>query len=245
MKKYRAELHVHTVLSPCAEVEMIPPLIIQTAIDCGINLIAITDHNTTANIPAVMAAAVNTDVSVLPGVELQTREDVHLLCIFDKPRLAFAFQKIIDPLLPSVKNDPDHFGEQFVVDSTGEYLRTESRLLLTSVNISLDKAVLEVHKLGGLAIPAHVDRKAFGLLTMLGFFPPDIAFDAVEISRFTTPENITLQHTDIANYPLIQSGDAHRLDEIFGKCFFDIEEPSIFELLKAFNNIDGRSFWLQ
>ncbi len=245
MNNYRAELHVHTVLSPCAEVEMIPPLIIQTAIEEGIKLIAITDHNSTANIPAMLDAAVNTSVSILPGMELQTREDVHLLCIFDKPRLAFAFQHIIEPLLPPTQNDPEHFGEQFIVDATGDYIRTENRLLLTSADISLDNAVLEVHKLGGLAIPAHVDRKAFGLLTMLGFFPPDIRFDAVEISRFTTPEQIVIQHPKISNYPIIQSGDVHRLNEFIGKCYFDIQEPSLEELRMALNNMNRRSFYLE
>ena len=122
MNKYRAELHVHTVLSPCAEVEMIPPLIIQSALDLDINLLAITDHNSTANIPAVMDAAVNSGITILPGMELQTREEVHLLCIFDKPRQAFALQQLIDPLLPSINNDPEHFGEQFVVDATGDFI---------------------------------------------------------------------------------------------------------------------------
>jgi len=244
MNTYQAELHVHTVLSPCAEVEMIPPLIIQTACDMGINLLAITDHNCTRNIPAMMEAALGSGVSILPGMELQTREEVHLLCIFNQPEQAFSFQQIIDPLLPAILNDPVHFGEQFVVDSTGDFLDSESRLLLTSANISLDDAVIEVKALGGIAIPAHVDRKAYGLLNMLGFFPPDLNFDAVEISRFITPEEIINQHKGIQKYPLIQSGDAHRLNEILGKCYFKIQYPSINEIIKAFNHIENRSFKL-
>jgi hypothetical protein len=244
MNKYRAELHVHTVLSPCAEVEMIPPLIIHSALDLNINLLAITDHNSTANIPAMMDAAVNSGITILPGMELQTREEVHLLCFFDKPRQAFALQQLIDPLLPPINNDPEHFGEQFVVDSTGDFLRTEPRLLLASVNIGLDDAVLEIHKLGGLAIPAHVDRKAYGLINMLGFFPPQAQFDAVEISRFTSPETMGLLHPGIKRFPVIQSGDVHRLNEFIGKCYFKLETPSIGEMLKAFKSLGGRAFSL-
>ena len=244
MNKYRAELHVHTVLSPCAEVEMIPPLIIQSALDLNVNLLAITDHNSTANIPAVMDAAVNSGITILPGMELQTREEVHLLCIFDKPRQAFALQQLIDPLLPSINNDPEHFGEQFVVDATGDFLRTEPRLLLASVNLGLDDAVLEVHKLGGLAIPAHVDRKAYGLINMLGFFPPEAQFDAVEISRFTSAEKIALLHPGIKRFPVIQSGDVHRLNEFMGSCSFEMESPSTAEMIKAFTGIGNRSFSL-
>jgi hypothetical protein len=242
MNKYRAELHVHTVLSPCAEVEMIPPLIIQSALDLDIILLAITDHNSTANIPAMMDAAVNSGITVLPGMELQTREEVHLLCIFDKPRQAFALQHLIDPLLPSISNDPEHFGEQFIVDATGDFLRTEPRLLLASVNIGLDDAVLEVHKLGGLAIPAHVDRKAYGLINMLGFFPPQAQFDAVEISRFTSAEKMGLVYPEIRRFPIIQSGDVHRLNEFMGRCSFEMESPSTNEMIKAFTGIGNRSF---
>jgi 3',5'-nucleoside bisphosphate phosphatase len=244
MNKYRAELHVHTVLSPCAEVEMIPPLIIQSALDREINLLAITDHNSTANIPAMMDAAVNSGISILPGMELQTREEVHLLCIFDKPRKVFELQQLIDPLLPSINNDPEHFGEQFVVDATGDFLSTESRLLLASANIGLDDAVLEVHKLGGLAIPAHVDRKAYGLINMLGFFPPEALFDAVEISRFTSAEKMGLLHSEINRFPVIQSGDVHRLSEFLGCCSFEMESPSISEMIKAFTGNEYRSFSL-
>jgi 3',5'-nucleoside bisphosphate phosphatase len=244
MIKYRAELHVHTVLSPCAEVEMIPPLIIQSALDMEINLLAITDHNSTANIPAMMDAAVNSGITILPGMELQTREEVHLLCIFDKPRQAFALQQLINPLLPPINNDPEHFGEQFVVDATGDFIKTEPRLLLASVNLGLDDAVLEVHKLGGLAVPAHVDRKAYGLINMLGFFPPDAQFDAVEISRFTSPEKISLLHPGIKRFPIIQNGDVHRLNEFMGSCCFEMESSSVGEMIKAFKGIRSRYFSL-
>lgn len=244
MNSFKAELHVHTVLSPCADVEMIPPLIIQAALERGINLLAITDHNSTANISAVQEASRNTNITVLPGMELQTREEIHLLCIFDSLKQSGTFQQLIDPLLPDIKNDPEHFGEQFIIDPTGEYVASESRLLLNSVNIDLDEAVLEVHKLGGLAIPAHIDRKAYGLLNMLGFFPPELKFDAVELSRFTTMDMIKVQYPDVMNFPIIQSGDVHRLEEFLGICQFEMEIPDLSNIRNALLGNDSYSFHL-
>jgi len=156
MKTYRAELHTHTVLSPCAEVEMIPPLIVQQALSSGITLMAITDHNASANIQAVQQAAAGTDLVVLPGMELQTREEIHSICIFDSLDQIRDFQKWVDGILPNLKNQPDYFGEQFVVDSTGDYICTEPRLLLTSTTVSIDEAWQKVMDLGGILIPAQV-----------------------------------------------------------------------------------------
>ncbi len=242
MHHYRAELHVHTVLSPCAEVEMIPPFIVQTAHEMGINLLAITDHNATANIPAVIKAARGSGIHILPGMELQTREEVHLLCLFDTLEQASSWQKIVDASLPNLPNDPEHFGEQFVVDATGDFIRRDKRLLINSTQLSLNEAVDLVHQLDGLAIPAHINRKAFGLIQMLGFIPPDIPFDAVEISRHVTPEAYIPTLPFGLSLPLIQSGDVHRLEEFLGRMIFDLEEPSVREIRKAFQGIDARTY---
>src|SRR5574338_1657491 len=125
----RAELHVHTCLSPCAEVEMIPPLIVREAVERGIHLIAITDHNTTANIGGVIEAARGSGLTVLPGIEIQTREEVHSLCLFDTLEQAQAFDEWLRAGMAPFKNRPEYFGEQFVVDSTGDFIRREEQLL--------------------------------------------------------------------------------------------------------------------
>ncbi|MBI1881048.1 MAG: histidinol-phosphatase, partial [Chloroflexi bacterium] len=166
-----ADLHVHTVLSPCAEVQMIPPLIVREALARQINLIAITDHNASANVGAVQKAASDVDLTVLPGMELQTREEVHLLCLFDTLVQLETWQTVVSARLPSIENNIAYFGEQFVVDETGEFIRRETQLLLTSANLSLEEAVWGVLRLGGLAIPAHVNRPAFSLIANLGFVP--------------------------------------------------------------------------
>jgi 3',5'-nucleoside bisphosphate phosphatase len=241
-KQFRSDLHVHTVLSPCAEVEMIPPLIVELALDKKINLIAITDHNSSLNFAAVKKAAENTPLKVLPGVELQTREEVHILCLFDTLAQIAEFQEVIDTRLPELKNQPEHFGEQFVVDETGEFIKHEEKLLLTSTALSMKEAFNVVEKLGGLFIPAHVNRKAFGLLENLGFVPTDIPIPAVEISRHITPEQAYQQFPQLKGYPIIQDGDVHRLDEFLGVLTFTLMEPSIAEIKLALNNSLGRSY---
>jgi hypothetical protein len=243
MKTFRADLHVHTVLSPCAEVEMIPPLIVQKALELNINLIAITDHNATGNINAVMEAAQGTDLTVLPGMELQTREEVHLLCLFDTLEQAETWQKVVDSILPRLSNNSDFFGEQYIVDASGEFIRREERLLIVSAEIGLDEAAEQVHALGGFAIPAHVDRKAFSLIANLGFVPP--GFEALEISRHLKPTEAAVRYPQIRGYPLIQSGDVHRLDEFLGVCEFHIEAPTLSEIRKALKGTADRSLYIR
>ena len=241
MKTYSADLHVHTVVSPCAGVEMIPPLLVQEALAKGVNLVAITDHNTVVNIEAVQKAARGADLTVWPGMELQTVEEVHLLCLFDTLDQAAAWHKEVESRLPPLENKADYFGEQFVVDETGEFIRSETRLLLTSAKLSLAEAVAGVQRLGGLVIPAHVNRTAFSLIANLGFVPPNIPFDALEISRHITPEQACQKFPQLKQYPLIQSGDAHYLHEFLGATVCQLAAPTIAELKLALRHQAGRS----
>jgi 3',5'-nucleoside bisphosphate phosphatase len=241
LKTYTADLHTHTVVSPCASVEMIPPLIVREALAQGVNLIAITDHNTTVNIEAVQKAATNTALTVLPGMELQTVEEVHLLCLFDTLDQAAAWHVEVESRLPNLENNADFFGEQFVVDETGEFIRRETRLLLTSAKMSLAEAVSGVRRLGGLAIPAHVNRTAFSLIANLGFVPPDIPFDALEISRHLTADQAHQKFPQLRQYPLIQSGDVHHLADFLSAILCRLAAPTIAELKLALLNQAGRS----
>ncbi len=245
LKTYRADLHVHTVVSPCAEVEMIPPLIVQEAQARGINLIAITDHNTGVNVAAVQKAAAHTGLAVLPGMELQTREEVHLLCLFDTLEQLELWQQWVNAHLPPLENNIDYFGEQFVVDETGDFIRRETRLLLTSANLSLEEAVAQGLALGGLVIPAHVNRTAFSLLANLGFVPPGVPFDALEISRHLTPAQAQAKYPQLKSFPLIQNGDVHRLNEFLGVNLCHLAAPTIAELKLALRHQQGRSLIIQ
>lgn len=223
---------------------MIPPLIVLSALQLGINLIAITDHNATDNIEAVQIAASGTGVTVLPGIELQTREDIHLLCLFDTLEQIRAFQKLVDDTLPNRANDPDFFGEQFVVDATGDFIRSELRLLLASTTLSLEQAIQNAHDLRGIAIPAHIDRQAYGLIPTLGFIPPNLEADAFEISRRMKPNEAKEKYPQLDTLPVIVGGDAHHPSELLGALEFDIETASIVEIKKALRNLENRKYSL-
>lgn len=235
-----ADLHVHTVLSPCAEVEMIPPLIIRRAEELGLGLIAITDHNSAENVEAVQRAAKGSGIVVLAGMEVQTREEVHIVCLFDTAEQALTWQETIYASLPQLKNREDVFGAQFVVDETGDYRHTNERLLLASSALSVEEVVSRVNALGGLCIAAHVDRPAYSLLANLGFIPAGLALDALELSRLTLPEEALARYPQLHGWPLVISGDAHRLSEMCASTLITCGEPSIRELDWALHGKEGR-----
>jgi PHP family Zn ribbon phosphoesterase len=235
------DLHVHTVLSPCAEIEMIPPLIVQRAQELGLDVIAITDHNCAANAPAVIQAARGTHLTVLPGMEVQTREEVHLLCLFDTLEQVSTWQETVMAALPDRVNNPDFFGAQYVVDATGDYLYTEERLLAISTSLSVEQAVEGTNALGGICLPAHVDRPAYSLLSNLGFIPPGLPIAGIEISHLTTPGKIIQLFPQLPKYGIIVNGDAHRLDEMVALTRVQVNAPTVSEFRLALARQGGRS----
>ena len=224
---------------------MIPPLIVQTALEQKIDLIAITDHNASANVDAVQRAAAGTSLTILPGMEVQSREEVHLLTLFETLEAIEAWQQEVNCALPDLPNRPDFFGEQFIVDETGEFIRSEPRLLLTSTSFSIDEIFERVNSMGGMTIPAHVERTSCGLFPTLGLISEKWKFPALEISQHTTPEKAAAMFPALRKYPVIQSGDVHRLDEFIGRTIFTLAAPTVIELRKAFHNIDGRAVCIE
>ena len=243
MQEYRADLHIHTLLSACAEVEMIPPLLVEEALQKGLAIIAITDHNASGNAGAVMEAAVGTGLVVLPGMELQTREEVDLLCIFDTLEKALAWQGHVDaPLLP-LPNDAEHFGPQYIVNAAGEFVAEEPRLLQAPTLLGLEDAARAVRAAGGLAIPAHIDRPAKGLMHMLGLWPAGLEADAAEVSPQMRPSQARRQYPSLpSELPLISSSDAHWLDWIGSvMTIFELAgPPTVVELRCALQQQGGR-----
>lgn len=224
---------------------MIPPLIVQRALEKNIGLIAITDHNASANVRAVQAAAEGTQLTVLAGMEVQSRENVHLLTLFETIDALDAWQAEVDESLPDLPNEPVFFGEQFVVDESGEFIRSEPRLLLTATRFSIDEIFDYVNVIGGLTIPAHVERMSYGLLPSLGLISENWRLSALEISRHSTPQKAMDAFPALRQYPLIQSGDVHRLDEFLGSTVFFIANPTLMEIRMAFHHIDGRSMHIE
>ena len=244
MKNFRADLHVHTVLSPCADVAMIPPLIVQSALEHKIDMIAITDHNSSANVRSVQKAAEGTNLTVLPGMEVQSREDVHLLALFENLDALETWQEQVNNALPDLPNQPGFFGEQFVVDETGDFIRDETRLLLTATCFSIDEIFERVASLGGLVVPAHVERFSFGLFPTLGLISEKWHLLALEISRHITPEKAIALFPALRNYELIQDGDVHQLDHFLGTTIFTLAAPTLMEMRLAFHHIDGRDVYI-
>ena len=234
------DLHLHTVLSPCGEVEMIPPLIVEQAKRLGLSGIAVTDHNSAENARAVMEAGQQVDLTVLPGMEVQTREEVHLICLFDTWEQDLGWQEEVYAHLPPLKNRAETFGPQFVVDAEGEFVRENDRLLLTSTSWSVEEVASRVRALGGLCIPAHVDRPSFSLIANLGFVPPGLNFEALELSRLTEPSEATRRFPQLIGYPLIVSGDAHQLSEMQSRTMIKVQDLTIAELTLALRGQEGR-----
>jgi len=234
------DLHLHTVLSACAEVEMIPPLIVAQAKKLGLGCIAVTDHNSAENVQAVIEAGKAVDLVVLPGMEVQTREEVHLVCLFDTVEQDMAWQEQVYAHLPPLPNRPETFGAQFVVDAEGEFVRENERLLLTSVSWPVDKVVAEVRALNGLCFPAHVDRPSYSLIANLGFIPDGLEFEALELSYALSPDQARQRFPQLAGHTLVVDGDAHRLSEMQRKTMVKVRELNVAELRMAFKGQDGR-----
>ncbi len=219
---------------------MIPPLIVRQALQAGLGVIAITDHNCAANVSAVIEAARGSSLIVLPGMEVQSREEVHLLCLFDALSQVQQWDDQVASALPGLANNEDLFGAQYVVDATGEYLRTDERLLSTSVSLSVEQVVGAVNALGGLCLPAHVDRPAYSILANLGFIPPGLDIAGVELSANTTPDAARNRFPQLSKYGMIINGDAHRLGEIAARSQVMVQKPTVAELRLAFASQDGR-----
>jgi hypothetical protein len=181
----------------------------------------------------MMDAAENSDILIIPGIELQTQEEIHLLCLFETLVEAVRFYQEIYDLLPDIANEPEHFGEQFVVDPTGGFIRREDRLLLNSVRISINEAVTSVHHLNGLVIPAHVDRFTYGMLPVLGFIPDDVPFDALDFSRNAEMDSLRMKHPEILKYPHIHSADVHRVSDFIDKPQLTISRLSFNEIKRS------------
>jgi hypothetical protein len=241
MRYFRADLHIHSVLSPCGDLEMSPRNIVSIAKARGLDIIAITDHNSTLHGTVIRELAKPHGITVLYGAEVTTREEVHCLCIFEEEYQREAFQNFINVNLPKIANDPNHFGYQVVVNEFDEILQEVDDLLISALNVSIDEVEQFVHSLNGLFIPAHVDRPIYSLISQLGFIPPDLNFDALEIFRTTNPSDFLSENKQLVNPTLVKNSDSHYTNQI-GTVFtqFLIEEPSIAELKMAFLKQDGR-----
>ena len=210
----KIDLHIHSALSACADDEMSPSFILTEALEKGLNLISITDHNTISH--SVLACSISNKkgIKVIPGVEVTSREEVHLLAFFDDTSALVELGNLIEKLLPNVENKPDFFGYQVIYDQDGEIVDLDKRLRQAAVNMSLDKLVDEIHRLEGIAIPAHIDKNKFSLISQLGFLDKEAAFDAVEVSKYKWNKNNYKLGDTLSGFPVICGSDSHHPDDI-------------------------------
>ena len=239
-----ADLHLHTALSPCASREMTPDAIIQRAQEIELEMLAVTDHNSAENVAAVLQAAQGTGITVLPGMEVQTREEVHLLCLFDTLAQVLAWQETVYQHLPNLQNDENAFGPQWVMDAEGEVIAVNDRLLLVSSDLSVEDVVRGVRALGGLCIPSHVDRPAYSIISHLGFIPPDLELVAVEISHLVTSAVARQRFPQLKGLGMVGNSDAHQLGDMSARNTIKVQQPCIRELTLALAQRDGRESWV-
>jgi len=221
---------------------MSPKNIVEKAHDVGLNIIAVTDHNMAENSFYARELGKARGITVLSGMELQTLEEIHLLAIFDEYDIAFDFQKKAYDLLPDVHNDIDFYGDQVVVDTENEIVRSEERLLLNSVQVSVDDAVSLIKSAGGIAIASHIDSPTFSIISQLGFVPDNIPFDALEV-RHPEKTGDLLPLIMRKNVPFVSFSDAHYIADIGRrKTVLDMEEPNCLEIAKALKTLGMQQY---
>ena len=233
MRKVRADLHLHTCLSPCADTQMQARAIVEQARKMDLDMIGICDHNSAENVAALVKAGAREDLAVIPGMEITSSEEVHILGLFETETDLVLLQDMVYENLPG-ENSDEAFGPQYVIDEWDRIIGTNSKLLIGATHLTVEQIVDSIHEQGGLAIAPHVDRERFSLTGQLGFIPKGLKLDALEVS---TPSAYTKEY----NYPVICSSDAHFLEDI-GKnpsCFM-VEEASFDEIGKALRQELGR-----
>ncbi|MCB5272061.1 MAG: PHP domain-containing protein [Candidatus Cloacimonetes bacterium] len=241
MQSFRADLHIHSVLSPCGGLEMSPSALVKRLKELSVQWFAITDHNSMGNCPAYEAVAKKAGLSFSWGVEIQTVEEIHLLAYFDDSSKAEAFDKeLYDSLLP-LENDPDFFGDQVIIDENENILRVESRALINSSLWDLATATQRVSAFGGLVVPAHIDADVNSIISQLGFLPPSPDFEILGITARLDLPRYLAQHPELAVKAFIRASDAHYLADIgLGSCIIRVQAPTAHEILLAARKIDGR-----
>ncbi len=223
------DLHIHSCLSPCCNNDMTPLNICAMAKIKGLHAIAVTDHNSAKNLPAIQAAAKANGLVLLPGMEITTREEVHLLAFFSTMEQALAMGELLYGHLPDIQNDPRLFGEQQVMNERDEVTYVERRLLISATDLTLYQAVHEIKRFGGLAVPAHINRGFSGLLTNLGFLPDDVYFPALEVS----PQLPVLKDV-LRGKIVLHTSDAHELEDISEAAYgLEVVEASPSGIMKA------------
>ena len=237
MKPVFYDLHIHSCLSPCGDNDMTPNNIVHMALLAGFDMIALTDHNTCGNCPALLTVAREAGLTAVPGMELCTAEEAHVVCLFPELEAAMAFDAAVAPTLPPVRNRPDIFGEQLMMDAGDEIVGRRDILLTTASSISVEEVLPLARSFGGTAFPAHIDRESYSVLSALGDIPA-VGFRAVEITARGDLPALLARYPETREKPLLLNSDAHYLHQLGDPAaWLELPERSAAALVAA---LDGR-----
>ena len=241
LKRIKADLHIHTCLSPCGETDMTPAMIVQKAKSKRLDVIGICDHNSSENVRVIKNIGDKNNLKVLGGMEVTSKEEVHILALFDDDEDLSKLQKIVYENLEG-ENNEELFGYQLIVDEQDKIIDLNKKLLIGATDLTVDEVVEHIHSLNGLAIASHVDRERFGLIGQLGFVPEGLNLDGLELSPRYMSKKKSLEFPMSSDFPLVTFSDAHYIEDI-GKTSttFLIDEITVSELKKALKGQDGRS----
>ena len=214
MTPYAYDLHIHSCLSPCADDDMTPNNIAAMAALKGLQIVALTDHNSCKNCPAFFEACKKQGIIAVAGMELSTAEDVHIVCLFERLEDAMAFDEEIHGHLMNIENRPEIFGKQLILDGDDNTVGTESKLLISATDLWMGDAVELAKKYGAHVHPAHVDREANGIISVLGDIPSDYGFDCLEFNELSSVEEIKRKYPVAKDALHVVSSDAHYLWDI-------------------------------
>lgn len=239
--KLRYDLHIHSALSPCGDEDMTPNNIVNMALICGLDLIAVSDHNTTGNVEAVMRVGQEAGITVVPALELETAEEIHVLCLFPTVEAALSFDREqVAPALPPIQNKPELFGVQQLMDEEDRIVGEDLRYLINATGISLEGLPELVDSYGGVAVPAHIDKQTKSLVGNFGMVGDYMGFRSFELSR-NLPEAFLDATPGLGKRPYryIHDSDAHYLQDIgehSGENLVDLPENSAESLIKYLRN---------
>lgn len=225
--KYYYDLHIHSCLSPCGDMDMTPNNIVNMAKLSGLDVIALTDHNSSLNCKAAMEVGDEIGLTVIPGMELTTSEDIHAVCLFPTLETAVSWSKYVRDNRIKIKNRPEIYGRQVIMNSADEEIGEVEELLLPAGNISIMNAFEKVRDFGGICYPAHIDRDSLSILSVLGEIDESCGFTAAELADKSRETELKRLHPILNDLKIITSSDAHYLENMReAENYLELEELS-------------------
>lgn len=229
------DFHIHTALSPCGDDDMTPNNIANMAYIKGLDAIAITDHNSVRNVKAVMDVGKTIGLTVIPGMEIETCEEIHVVALFPNLESAETAGEQILEHLPKMENRADIFGRQLIMDSNDTVVGEEKQMLLTATDLDIFQVFDLVKSLGGIAFPAHVDRHSYSVLSNLGFIPNELDTKFIEFSKGATEIDEYIKNKNLEKYRRVTNSDAHYLEDISEQLHsIDVDNTSIEKIMDFF-----------